>query len=98
MGQLADSFHGASGKALQINDCSLIDGAVTPEHSSHQTGKAFDIRNFGFSTEEEKKFLEICLEHSKISKVLFYDLHGLPSGKLEEDICHKDHFHVVSTL
>lgn len=93
--KLADQFYKERNIRLEINDCSLIDGANTPEHASHQSGRELDIRNAGFSAEDEKKFLEICLAEDMVEGVLFHTLHGLTGDKLRADACHKDHFHVV---
>lgn len=92
--QVALSFYNTYSKKLEINDASLIDGADTPEHSSHQDGKSVDIRNSGMSAAEEKKFLEIAVANSNVSKVLFYKNHGLTSTKIEVRADHADHFHL----
>ncbi|MFC0212231.1 peptidoglycan-binding domain-containing protein [Paenibacillus chartarius] len=94
IGQVAQSFYSSYAKKLEINDASLIDGADTPEHSSHQDGKSVDIRNAGMTAAQEKKFLEIAVANANVSKVLFYTNHGLTSTKIEVRADHADHFHL----
>ncbi|WP_060859919.1 peptidoglycan-binding protein [Paenibacillus riograndensis] len=94
LGQLADSFRTATGKKLEINDCSLIDGEDTPEHKGHQTGKEVDIRNAGMTAEEEKTLLELCSGNEQIKTVFFHEKYGIVSDKITLDAEHNDHFHV----
>lgn len=97
--QVASSFFTAYSKKLELNDGSLIDGADTPEHSTHQSGKELDIRNkFGttaMTTAQEKKLLEIAVANANVEKILFYTKHGLTSTKVVLDSNHADHFHIV---
>lgn len=92
--QLAKTYHAATNRILEINDCSLIDGEDTPEHETHQTGREIDIRNVGMSPKEEKKFLELCIENPGVKIVYFHNLYSMSSSKLKMDSKHKDHFHV----
>ncbi|AEI45603.1 hypothetical protein KNP414_07093 [Paenibacillus mucilaginosus KNP414] len=92
--QIAASFYGTYAKKLEINDASLIDGADTPEHSSHQDGKSVDVRNSGMTADQEKKFLEIAVANPNVSQVLFYTKHGLTSSKIVVRSDHADHFHL----
>ncbi len=91
---LGSNFLNAMGKKIEVNDCTLIDGVDTPEHSTHTSGKEIDIRNSGMSAAEEKKFLEICVADANVSRVLFYTKHGLTSSKIIVRADHSDHFHV----
>ncbi|MNY56477.1 hypothetical protein D3C86_1925590 [compost metagenome] len=94
VGQLADSFHAATGKNLEINDCSLIDGEDTPEHKGHQTGKEMDIRNAGMTAEEEKILLELSDGNVQIKTIFFHKKYDIVSEKIKLDPEHNDHFHV----
>ncbi|MCK5762847.1 MAG: peptidoglycan-binding protein [Clostridiales bacterium] len=94
IGQLASTFKVATNKRLEINDCCLIDGANTPEHSSHENGKDADIRNAGLTTTEQVAFLNACVANSGVNQVLYYSKLGIVSNKIIVDSNHTDHFHV----
>lgn len=91
---LGYSFYQSYSKKIEINDCSLIDGALTPEHQTHRSGKEIDVRNYGMTAAQEKKFLELCVANSNVRQVIFYTNHGLTSSKIKVDAKHNDHFHV----
>lgn len=97
--QIASSFYSIYGQKLQLNDASLIDGAYTPEHSSHRSGKELDIRaKFGstaMTTAQQKKLLEIIVSNSNVERVLFHTKHGLTSSKIVVDSSHNGHIHIV---
>lgn len=97
--QLASSFYSAYSKKLELNDASLIDGAYTPEHSSHVSGREIDIRaRFGSSsmtTAQQKKLLQLAVNHPKVDKVFFYTKHGINSSKIVVNASHKTHYHIV---
>lgn len=97
--QIASSFYSIYGKKLQINDASLIDGAYTPEHSSHRSGKELDIRmkfnSTVMTTAQQKKLLEIIVNNPNVERVLFYSKHGLTSSKIVLDSSHSGHVHIV---
>ncbi|MCG7408937.1 peptidoglycan-binding protein [Paenibacillus sp. ACRRX] len=96
--QVASSFYSTYSKKLEINDGSLIDGDDTPEHAGHRNGKNLDIRNkFGttaMTPAQEKKFLEIAIANSSVTKIRFSNTYGLTSSKLIQDSTHADHFHL----
>lgn len=97
--QIASSFYSIYGKKLQLNDASLIDGAYTPEHSSHRSGKELDVRaKFGstaMTTAQQKKLLEIIVSNPNVERVLYYTKHGLTSSKIVVNSSHSGHFHIV---
>ncbi|WP_052770038.1 peptidoglycan-binding protein [Paenibacillus sp. IHB B 3415] len=88
------AFYSTYSKLIEVNDGSLMDGADTPEHSTHQTGREVDIRNAGLTAAEAKKFLEICVANANVSRVIYYTNHGLTSSKIYIRADHADHFHV----
>ncbi|MEK8132625.1 peptidoglycan-binding protein [Paenibacillus filicis] len=94
--QVAQGFYNTYSKKLEVNDASLIDGADTPEHSSHQDGKSVDIRNAGLTDAQAKKFLELAVANSNVTKVYYYKNHGLTSSKIEIRADHADHFHLAT--
>lgn len=92
--QLASSFKNKTGQKLQINDCCLMDGADTPDHRTHEDGKDADIRSTVMSTSQQKTFLEICIAHPDVEKILFGYSRDLSSTKLKIRSDHRDHFHI----
>ncbi|WP_150268837.1 peptidoglycan-binding domain-containing protein [Paenibacillus tepidiphilus] len=91
---LGYSFYSYYNKLIQVNDACLLDGADTPEHSTHQTGTEVDIRNAGLTTAQATKFLEICIANANVKRVIYYTTHGLTSNKILVQSDHGDHFHV----
>ncbi|WP_281884954.1 peptidoglycan-binding protein [Paenibacillus sp. YYML68] len=97
LGQIAQGFYNTYYKKLEINDASLIDGADTPEHSTHMDGKTVDIRNAGMTAAQEKKVIELAVANSNVKQVIFYTTHGVVSSKILVRADHADHFHLGMT-
>ncbi|CAH1189937.1 hypothetical protein PAECIP111893_00035 [Paenibacillus plantiphilus] len=91
---LGYDFYLNTGKKIEVNDASLIDGVQSPEHSTHKSGKEMDIRNNRMTAAQEKKWLELCIAHSNVKRIIFHTKHGLTSGKVVIDAHHQDHFHI----
>lgn len=91
---IASDFKNVTGKKLEINDCSLIDGANTPEHSSHENGKDVDIRNNNLTQTEQTAVLNACAANSSVERILYYSKLGSTSTKIVIDSGHSSHFHV----
>ncbi|MGF7058543.1 peptidoglycan-binding protein [Brassicibacter mesophilus] len=92
--RLALDFKNATGVKLQINDCCLINDEDTPDHASHSGGKDADIRSTVMTTEQQKTFLQLCVNNSGVAQVLFGTNHGINSSKIVVRSDHADHFHV----
>ncbi|MDR6717398.1 peptidoglycan-binding protein [Paenibacillus sp. 2003] len=99
LNEIANKFFQQTNYRLQINDCSLIDGHDTPEHSKHDDGRTIDIRNRDnqnttMSIEIQKFFMQICQDHTNVKEIRYHTQHGLSLSKFVEDVNHKDHFHI----
>lgn len=91
---LAYDFYMIYGKKIEYNDASLIDGADTPEHKTHNNGKTVDVRTSGMTKGQETMFLQLCVDHPNVSKIIFYTNRGFASSKIAYAPGHKDHFHI----
>lgn len=93
---LAQELKQQTGKKIQVNDCCLIDGYDTPEHFTHTDGKDADIRNANMELNEEKIFLQLCIDNNSVQQVIYYTQYDLydSNDKIKIDSSHDDHFHV----